>query len=41
MSSLLTRYDRVVLFDTETTGLLFSRDELIEFAGGVVVRVAG
>ena len=36
MSSLLNRYDRLVLFDTETTGLLFSRDEIIEFAAVVV-----
>ena len=41
MSSLLNRYDRLVLFDTETTGLLFSRDEIIEFAAVVVERVAG
>ena len=30
------KYDRLVLFDTETTGLLFSRDEIIEFAAVVV-----
>ena len=41
MSSLLNRYDRLVLFDTETTGLLFSRDEIIEFAAVVVERVDG
>ena len=41
MSNLLNRYDRLVLFDTETTGLLFSRDEIIEFAAVVVERVAG
>ena len=41
MSSLLNHYDRLVLFDTETTGLLFSRDEIIEFAAVVVERVAG
>ena len=41
MSRLLNRYDRLVLFDTETTGLLFSRDEIIEFAAVVVERVAG
>ena len=41
MSSLLNRYDRLVLFATETTGLLFSRDEIIEFAAVVVERVAG
>lgn len=26
------KYDRLVLFDTETTGLAYSRDEIIEFA---------
>ena len=41
MSSLLNRYDRLVLFDTETTGLLFSRDEIIEFAAVVVEKVDG
>ena len=30
--SLFSRYDRLVLFDTETTGLQFARDEIIEFA---------
>ncbi len=30
------KYDRLVLFDTETTGLNFSRDEIIEFAAVVV-----
>ena len=34
--SLFNQYDRLVLFDTETTGLLFSRDEIIEFAAVVV-----
>ena len=29
---LLAKYDRLLLFDTETTGLEFSRDEIIEFA---------
>ena len=41
MSSLLNHYDRLVLFDTETTGLLFSRDEIIEFAAVVGERGAG
>ena len=31
-SALFEKYDRLVLFDTETTGLQFSRDEIIEFA---------
>ena len=39
--SLFARYDRLVLFDTETTGLQFSRDEIIEFAAVVVELVDG
>ena len=39
--SLFAKYDRLVLFDTETTGLLFARDEIIEFAAVVVERVNG
>ena len=39
--SLFQKYDRLVLFDTETTGLLYSRDEIIEFAAVVVDRVNG
>ena len=39
--SLFSQYDRLVLFDTETTGLLFSRDEIIEFAAVVVEQVNG
>ena len=35
------KYDRLVLFDTETTGLLFNRDEIIEFAAVVVEQVGG
>ena len=35
-SALFEKYDRLVLFDTETTGLQFSRDEIIEFAAIVV-----
>ena len=34
--SLFSKYDRLFLFDTETTGLSFSRDEIIEFAAVVV-----
>ena len=34
--TLFAKYDRLVLFDTETTGLQFSRDEIIEFAAIVV-----
>ena len=39
--SLFAKYDRLVLFDTETTGLRFDRDEIIEFAAVVVERVDG
>ena len=39
--SLFSKYDRLVLFDTETTGLAYSRDEIIEFAAIVVERVDG
>ena len=35
------KYDRLVLFDTETTGLQYSRDEIIEFAAVVVEPVDG
>ena len=35
------KYDRLVLFDTETTGLLYSRDEIIEFAAIVVEQRDG
>lgn len=40
-SKLFSQYDRLVLFDTETTGLQCSRDEIIEFAAVVVEQVAG
>ena len=36
MKKLFETYDRLFLFDTETTGLQFSRDEIIEFAAVVV-----
>ena len=36
MRSLFAKYDRLVLFDTETTGLLYHADEIIEFAAVVV-----
>ena len=36
LEGLFAKYDRLVLFDTETTGLGFSRDEIIEFAAVVV-----
>ena len=38
---LFEKYDRLVLFDTETTGLQYSRDEIIEFAAVVVEQVDG
>ena len=38
---LFAQYDRLMLFDTETTGLNFSRDEIIEFAAVVVERENG
>ena len=40
-ASLFSKYDRLVLFDTETTGLAYSRDEIIEFAAVVVECVEG
>ena len=39
--NLFSKYDRLVLFDTETTGLLYSRDEIIEFAAIVVEQRNG
>ena len=41
MEKFFNTYDRLVLFDTETTGLQFSRDEIIEFAAVVVELVNG
>ena len=38
---LFAKYDKLVLFDTETTGLQYSRDEIIEFSAIVVERVDG
>ena len=38
---LFSKYDRLVLFDTETTGLAYSRDEIIEFAAVVVESADG
>lgn len=40
-SSLFSRYDRLVLFDTETTGLAFARDEIIEFAAVALECING
>lgn len=41
LETLFSRYDQLVLFDTETTGLNYSRDEIIEFAAVVVASVEG
>ena len=41
LEKLFETYDRLVIFDTETTGLQFNRDEIIEFAAAVVERRAG
>ncbi len=41
LQSLFDRYDRLVLFDTETTGLSFARDEIIEFAAVVLEKADG
>ena len=41
LDSLFAKYDRLVLFDTETTGLAFSRDEIIEFAAVVLEKRDG
>ena len=38
---LFEKYDRLVIFDTETTGLNYSRDEIIEFAAVVVELING
>ena len=41
LKALFARYDRLVIFDTETTGLQYSRDEIIEFAAVVVEQQDG
>ena len=41
LDSLFRKYDRLVVFDTETTGLNYARDEVIEFAACVVEQVDG
>ena len=41
LNALFNKYDRLVLFDTETTGLSYSRDEIIEFAAVVLERREG
>jgi len=39
--NLFAQYDKLVLFDTETTGLVYHRDEIIEFAAVVVEQQNG
>ncbi len=39
--SLFERYDRLVILDTETTGLQYSRDEIIEFSAVAVEKGIG
>ena len=39
--SFFDQYDKLVFFDTETTGLAYSRDEIIEFSAVVVEKVDG
>ena len=41
LAAFFEKYHRLVLFDTETTGLLYNRDEIIEFAAVVVEQVNG
>ena len=41
LDSLFERYDKLVIFDTETTGLIYSRDEIIEFAAVVLEKQGG
>ena len=38
---LFAKYDKLLLFDTETTGLQFHRDEIIEFAAVLVENING
>lgn len=41
LGSLFRRYDRIFIFDTETTGLHFERDEIIQFSGVVLECTGG
>ena len=41
LDCLFEKYDKLFLFDTETTGLQYSRDEIIEFAAVVLERQNG
>ena len=36
MGSIMEKYEKLVIFDTETTGLDFARDEIIEFSAVVL-----
>ena len=41
LDRLFEKYDKLFLFDTETTGLQYNRDEIIEFAAVVLERRNG
>ncbi len=41
LQELFGKYEKLVLFDTETTGLVYNRDEIIEFAAIVVENIGG
>ena len=41
LNQFFDKYQRLVLFDTETTGLSFSRDEIIQFSAVVLERRNG
>ena len=41
LDCLFQKYDKLFLFDTETTGLMFNRDEIIEFAAVVLEKKNG
>ena len=41
LDCLFDKYDKLFLFDTETTGLIFNRDEIIEFAAVVLEKKNG
>ena len=41
LDRLFEKYDKLFLFDTETTGLIYNRDEIIEFAAVVLEKKNG
>ena len=41
LDRLFEQYDKLFLFDTETTGLIYNRDEIIEFAAVVLEKKDG